>query len=612
MGVMLDSNWRYWNSTTASDQVGWPQPTIAQPFEAYQRIGQACTEFRNAGFSVIRMPPACECAAGIFSDGYDKFNDYSLDNTAFGTAEMLRQCVAMIHANGMQAYGDLVLHQYDGGPNNTYNYPGSNPKIKNGRFPKTPSCFIGAPPGVAADPVPDSSGNFGFGAMSSYLHSTPTNYMHDGAIAAAQWLTATTDYDGYRIDDVKGTYAPVIYDLLHADGLTNLYAFGEYFTGENSELYNWVHGYMQGRAACLDFGFHFNVGDICNNNSRSWMGALSQIGYCSVDAANAITFVESADTDNSEGEQIIWNKILGYAIMMTFPGYPVVYYRDWSDDPGCYGLKPAINNLIWIHEHLANGVFVPRLDTDPQVFVHERLGYNDLPGCLCGFNNDQWNTHTVTVQTSYPPNTRLHEYTGHYGTDIWTDVNGNATFTLPKNDNGNSYLVFARWITADGFGRKPLITSQTFFGAVDLKLPPAMNGATTVGRVLIDKGSHITATLSADITGWANEQSSIQFVILGPDGEPYGGGTLGVAGVPVTINSQADIQGWHTIMLTSILLPTTGSSYEFTISYMAPTSFDDTAVVVAPPMPVTAPPSAPTPAPVTTDLSGVSASGSMP
>jgi alpha-amylase len=562
---MLDCNWRFWNATAASDQVGWPQPTDAEPYWAYQRIAQLSAEYAAAGFSVIRLPPCCECAAGIFSGGYDLWNNYSIENTAFGTGEMLRQCVSSIHAAGMQAYGDLVLHQYDGGPANVYRYPGSNPKIKNGRFAKTPSCFIGPPPGVAADPVPDSYGNFGFGAMAAYLYSTPPGYMHDGAIAAAQWMTATIGYDGYRIDDVKGTYAPVIYDLLHADGISNLYAFGEDFTGMNSELWNWVHGYMRGRASCLDFGFHFNVGNICNNNSNSWMGALAQIGYCTYDSAHAVTFVESADTDNSLGQQIIWNKILGYAIMLTFPGYPVVYYRDWSTDPGCYGLKPLINNLVWIHEHFANGDFVPRLADSPQVFVHERLGYNGLPGCLCGFNNDRWHEYTVTVQTSWPANTRLHEYTGKYNTDIWTDAQGQATFTLPPNVNGMAFLIFAVWIPPVGFSFPALTTTQSFFGAVDLITPPALDGMALVGRVWIMAGLPIHASMTADVTNWS-QLSTITYTIIGPDTLPYGIGSFTMNG-DSPLRSVAAVTGWHTIQLNSIYMPLLGSAYAVKISY---------------------------------------------
>ena len=562
---MIDVNYRMWNAAEASEVVGWPRPTADDPYWAYQKIANLSQEFRAVGFTVVRLPPSCEGAAGIFSGGYDLWNNYSLDNTAFGNGEMLRQCVATIHANGLQVYGDMVLHQYDGGANNHYNYPGADPSLKNGRFPKTPACFIGPPPGVAADPVPDNTDNFGFGAMASYLNSIPKNYMHDGAIAAAQWLTATVDFDGYRIDDVKGTYAPVIYDMLQADGLADLYAFGEDFTGTNSELWNWVHGYMQGRAACLDFGFHFNVGDICNNNSKSWMGALAQIGYCTVDPMNAVTFVESADTDNSAGQQIIWNKALGYAIMLTFPGYPVVYYRDWATDPGCYGLKPIINNLVWIHAHFANGAFVPRLSDSPQVFVHERLGYQDLPGCLCGFNNDQYHAYTVTVATSWPPNTRLHEYTGKYNTDIWTDDQGNATFTLPQNNNGMAFLVFAVWIEDAGFEPPPLSTTQSFFGAFDLKTPPACNGTATVGRVWIVAGSPIRLNLNADTTNWS-QQTIITYTVLGPDGMAYGHGSMTTNG-DSGAHGTATRSGWHDIQLSSVHLPSNGSAFDATITY---------------------------------------------
>ena len=568
MGVILNTNYRVWQDNAA--RVGWPRPTAGQPLWAYERIARSTQEYREAGFTAVLLPPFTKGASGAWSDGYDKFDDYDIGSkdqcgsrpTAFGTAEMLRQCVAAIHGHQMQAYGDLVLHQYGGGADGVYRPVGADGVSNIGRFPKHPSCFVGAAPRVAADPVPDSNGNFAFGDMASYVNATPAGWMRQGAIDAAGWLTQTTGIDGWRVDDVKGTNADLVRDLLQSGPLREAWAFGEYFDSASNALSNWVDGAMQRRAGVLDFGFKFGVGNICNNNSRAWMGALADLGFCRADPAMAVTFVESADTDGTPGEQVIWNKLLGYAIMLTFPGYPSVYYRDWSTDPGCYGLKGPINNLIWIHENLANGDFIPRLDTDPQVFAHERTGYGDAPGCVCAFNNDQWMAYTRTVQTGFGANQQLHEYTGNGpARDLWTDAQGRLTFTVPRNIDGMSYLVFGRPMAGAGFAWRSQPTTQTFFGAPDLDIPPLGNGEISVGRVWCIGGTMLTARLMPDRTDWTSA-TVVQLELLDPAN----------AMRPLALDEQGETAtiartGWHTLKLTSRDLPAAGSRFSLRVGY---------------------------------------------
>jgi alpha-amylase len=205
-----------------------------------------------------------------------------------------------------------------------------------------------------------------------------------------------------------------------------------------------------------------------------------------------------------------------------------------------------------------------------------------LLGCLCGFNNDQWNEHTVTVQTSYPPNTRLHEYTGKYDTDIWTDWQGNATFTLPRNINGQSYLVFGLWLPFESYAWNPLATTQTFFGANDLTTPPAMTGTQTVGRVDIAQGAPIAATLTADTAHWS-AQSNIRFALIGPDGiSVCDGGLLSLTHEASYGHGVAQVGGFHSIVLTSIAMPLTGTAFAFTVTYTGAADF-------VPPQPVPPP-----------------------
>ena len=563
MGVALNFNWRYLSTPgdTNTDTVGW----LAAPdsnASPYQRMSAMLAGLRQVGFSAFLLPPSTKGAAGSFSGGYDLFDPYDIGSknqcgaipTAFGTAEELRQLVGIAHRYECQVYIDLVLHQYDGGTaDGVYTYPGST---EPGRWPKHTTCFTGIPGGVAADDVPNEEGNFGFGQMPSYQNAAPPGYMWDGAIVNAQWLVATLGTDGMRIDDSKGTNADIVYDILTSAPLANQYAFFEYYDGDTGAISTYVNGYEKRRGAALDFTTKFNVGTICNNNSSVWMGQLANIGWCTIDASTCVTWVESADTDTSPGEQIIWNKMLAYAVIMTFPGYPMVYARDYLTGDECYGLGPLIDNLVWIHEYLAQGAFVVRLDSDFQVFAHERTGYGDSPGCVCFFSNDQYAEHTVTVQTRYWPNTRLHEYTGNggYSDDHWTDENGDLTVTLPRNVNGMSYLVFALPGVSGGFGSTPQETNQTFFGAVDLDIGPMVSGTLAVGRVWAAAGTYFSCTLTADSAAWGN---SVDIAVHVVDASgflammPYDDQGSATQGHTIT----AKLSGWHAVSLMATACP---------------------------------------------------------
>lgn len=443
---IINLNYVYWDAVKQAKVVGWPLPTSTQPLYAYQRIAKAAPEYKQAGFEAALFQPSTLGAAGEYSSGYDLKDNYILDGTSWGSGAMGKAAVQALHAQGMKVYGDLVLHQCDGYPNQRYN---------TAKFPKTPPCFArltgvkSYPGNVWPDSVPDIEGNYPDGDLCAY--DQPNRYMWNGAIDAAIWLTQQMGLDGYRIDEAKGLHGPfvqaLVRALIKAFPQKDLFFFGEYFAGNNAALGGWVNYWMDRLASVLDFGFKFNIGAICNNNSNSWMGKLSEIGYCMQDSIKAVTFCENADTDTTPGEQTIWNKQLGYDAMFTLPGEPMVYYRDWSTDPNCYGMKARINNGLWRWKNLAQGTFVTR-NAEFQTFACERMGYGSAPGVVALFNNDQWAEHTIKVQTRYSPGTRLHEYSGNagYSADLWADWQGCITRTIPRNVNGCNSLFYAPYI----------------------------------------------------------------------------------------------------------------------------------------------------------------------
>jgi alpha-amylase len=259
--------------------------------------------------------------------------------------------------------------------------------------------------------------------------------------------------------------------------------------------------------------------------------------------------------------------MLAYAYILTSEGYPCVYYKDYSTDAGCYGLKPGIDNLIWIHENLAFGPTTARFK-DYQCFVFERLGY---PNLLVGMNNDMYNGwRTITVETGFGPHVQLHDYTGHAG-EVWTDGNGVATIGIPPNDNGLGYICYSRAGYGQPFAVQPQAVTQVFAGAEDLDIGPAREGRTIeIGRFWCAAGTPIAATLEPDTAHWgAGTQLVLQ--LIGPDGAVAASQTrVGPAPHPGTLHAQAHHTGWHTARLAGKTLPGNHNPYELSVQYTAP------------------------------------------
>ncbi len=488
MGVILQGTIKFSNGHT-----------VPSPFDGNRRVpwwwdhlASQANSFRQAGFTAVLLPPALKTSAGAFppADGYGPFDDYDLGSknqffstpTRFGTREQLQRCAAVMRANGLDLYLDMVPHQRNGGNRFTYKYAAAGPNGTGGRFPKHPTCFF---PNVPRDPIAGpASDDFGFGDELAPVNGTPKGYVMNGLIDAGDWQTRAVDAQGYRIDDTKGLAVEFVSGFLNSKAMQGKFAVGEYFDSNVDTLNWWVwNSGMNGRACTFDFNIRFALAAMCNNAGHWDMHQLQSAGYFNRDAAHAVTFVENHDTDVNF--PVISNKLLAYAFILTAQGYPCVYYKDYSQDSGCYGLKPQLDNLIWIHENLANGSSVYRW-ADFQFVVYERTG---APNLLVGLNNDPSNEwKTVTVQTAFGANAHLHDYSGHAG-DVWTDGQGRVTIGLPPNRNGLGYVCYSRAGQDKGFPVQRYATTQIFEGAEDLDIGPAIGGQTVrIGRVWCDAG----------------------------------------------------------------------------------------------------------------------------
>jgi alpha-amylase len=574
VGVILQAAYRRGPNESVPAPSDEPGSTI--PWW-YDHIASQAQSLRLSGFTAVLLPPVLKTSAGAApdADGYGPFDDYDLGSkqqffsvpTRFGTREQLQRCVAMLRANGLDVYVDTVPHQRMGGNNGVYRYLSADGKTSNGRFPKDPGCFVGDPPRVPRDPIAGPvSTDFGFGDEFAPVNAVPPGYVMQGLIDAGDWMTRALGVQGYRIDDVKGMAVSFVQQWLTNKAMASNFAVAEYFDGNPNTLNWWVwESGMNGRCNVFDFCLHFMLQAMCNNGSRWDMTQLDHGGLAGISPLQAVTFVENPDTDTDGYSSVIWNKMMGYAYILTSEGYPCVYYKDYSTDGDCYGLKPWIDNLIWIHENLAFGQTVQRWK-DFQCFAFERLGY---PNLLVGLNNDMWNGwRTITVQTAFGPNTQLHDYTGHAG-DVWTDYNGVVTIGVPPNDNGMGYVCYSRTGYGQPFSLRPQMVTQVFEGADDLDIGPAQEGVTVqVGRCWCAGGTTVAVTWAPDTSRWtAGTQLVLQ--LTGPDGSVAASQTwAGLGPYPGTLQAQAHQDGWYTARSTGTNLPG-NTPYRLTVQYTA-------------------------------------------
>jgi alpha-amylase len=484
----------------------------------WDHLAAQANVLRKAGFTAIWLPPPQKGASGSFSTGYDVFDDYDLGSkdqkgtipTRYGTREQLQRCAAIFRANSIDLYVDLVENQRDGDDGHfNFEYLDAFGQGAKGRFAKGPGDFH---PHVPEDPGVFSDA-FAFGRDLAPINGTPKNHCSDGLVNAADWLTRALDIQGYRLDNAKGVSTEFVLRLLHHGAMSTKFAVGEFADGNIGLIQGWA-GAVQNRSAALDFPLHFTLKDMCNNPDTFNMSTLDHAGVAGVNPLGAVMFVENHDTDRGGvGGPIVRNKMLAYAYILTSEGYPSVFYRDYSTDKNCFGLKSEIDPLIWVHEHLASGPTLQRWK-DGGVFAYERLGGEHL---LVGLNKDAGFERTIHVQTGFPPHTVLKDFTGH-APQVTTDGGSAVTITIPKSGNGLGYVCYARPAQVEPFPAKAIATTQDYEGAADLDIKPAVeNQRLLVSRIFVAANTTIEAQFFFDAANWT-AATTIQLDLEDPGG----------------------------------------------------------------------------------------------
>lgn len=376
-----------------------------------------------AGITAMWLPPASKAQNGSFSMGYDptdyfdlgEYNQNGTVETRFGSKTELTGLINKAHTKGLQVYADIVLNHNSGGQSEFNQYTNSYTwtdfsAVASGKFARSQHDFHPSWASQSDEGV--------FGGFPDLDHDVPyvQDWLWKKDYSVANYYKNTIGFDGWRFDFVKGFNAGIVKDWVDYNGG---FAVGELWDGNASALKAWVD-YTGRRSSAFDFACYYQMDAAFDNND---LNALNGDMLWKRDAAKTVTFVTNHDTD------VIWNKMLAYAYILTHEGYPCIFYSDyeeWLD-------KSKLDNLIWIHNQKATGS-TSILYTDNDEYIARR---NGTPGLIVYINNSN-NWQERWIQTNWN-NTNIKDYTGNSNWTPWTQSNGWVKIQVPPK----SYSVWS-------------------------------------------------------------------------------------------------------------------------------------------------------------------------
>lgn len=382
----------------------------------YSTMQGAAAGLRNMmggqGIDRIWFPPPSKAASGGVSMGYDPYDYYDLGSynqegstaTLFGTQTQLKNAIAAFHAQGIVCLADLVLNHRSGGALESNPVTGTSTYtdfagVKSGRCTWRynqfhPSTFENS-----------DEGCFGGFPDLCFVTGNTSGCAYYDIIQWTQWLTNTANagFDGgWRFDYAKGYYPWMGQNVRANTG--NAFGVGEYWDFNVTNVDAYVT--YSGGTWAFDFPGYNTLANVFSNGTESIEDLVSPAHvYAARNPARAVTFVANHDTDR--GTNTAWkNKMLAYAFILTYQGYPCIFWYDYFENGfATLGGQSGngLNRLVWVRGALGGGQPTIQLlqTNNSEMLVYGTLGVSPVtPGYLVAINNDPNNSHIATVTTS--------------------------------------------------------------------------------------------------------------------------------------------------------------------------------------------------------------------
>ncbi|MDF7823700.1 carbohydrate-binding protein [Pontiellaceae bacterium B12227] len=421
-----------WNFSIPVPTIGTPPPLPATaskanvmmqgfywdcPSEWYSTMAANAAELRfmqgGQGIDRIWFPPPQKSDSGGLSMGYDPYDYYDLGQynqqgtipTHFGTQAELKSTIAAYQAQGILCMADLVLNHRSGG------MAESNPHLGG---TNSWTDFSGVASGKCTWDYNqfhpsnyESSDEGSFGTYPDVCHVTghSAGSAYYDLTEWGGWLqdSAHAGFDGgWRFDYVKGIHPSFMADFRVGTGN----AFGILECWDNMEV---IESYVKysGNSSAFDFPAFYTMGEVFNEGAGiSGLVDPTKV-YAARRPSNAVTFVANHDTDKDAGvESITNNTMLAYAFILTYQGYPCIFWKDYFDrglatlgGQSGNGIKP----LVWVRGALGGGepdIQLLNTNSTDVLIYGTSNGSASTPGYIVVLNNHDSTTQGATVTTS--------------------------------------------------------------------------------------------------------------------------------------------------------------------------------------------------------------------
>ncbi len=373
---------------------GWYK-TMADKSAELQRI--------KGGWGIDRIwfPAPQKSHSGIHSMGYDPYDYYDLGQyyqkgttpTRFGTQDDLRSTIALYQSKGIACMADIVLnHRVGGEAEFNSNLNGAT----------TWTDFSGVASGKCTwrydhfHPSSHAESDAGpFADFPDVCHVTGSQKggAGDDLVQWGKWLRepANAGFDGgWRLDYVKGVNPSYVREFIKGTG--DAYSILECWEDNIPSVEKYLN--QSECAAAFDFPAFYTMAQVFNHGADIGQLVDPAKVFAAKNPAQAVTFVANHDTDkDAHVESIVDNTMLAYAFILTYQGYPCIFWKDYFN----YGLAEAggqpgngIKSLVWARGALAGGhpdIQLLKTDDDDLLIYGTLKGSRSAPGYVVAINN---------------------------------------------------------------------------------------------------------------------------------------------------------------------------------------------------------------------------------
>ena len=359
------------------------------------------------GIDRIWFPAPQKSQSGRRSMGYDPYDYYDLGQydqkgtvpTHFGTQDQLKETIHIFRQHGISCMADIILNHRVGGASE------KNPNL-HGRSSWTD--FSGVASGKCTwnynqfHPCFDEKSDPG--AFADFADVCHAGIAGTDLIEWGRWLKdpENAGFDGgWRLDYVKGVNPSYLDTFISK---TDSYAILECWDGIDV-----IEEYLEeaDESAAFDFPLFYTMAKVFNHGEEIDLLVDSDETFSARAPERAVTFVANHDTDkDAHVESITENTMLAYAFILTWQGYPCIFWKDYFD----YGLSDCggqpgngIKALVRVRGALAGGdptIEVLKADSDELLVYGTLNGTEEAPGYMVAINNHPTKTLTAKVKTA--------------------------------------------------------------------------------------------------------------------------------------------------------------------------------------------------------------------